>query len=111
MRIVLSSILLALTLLAGGVAQAAETQHQNHQDMQKSMEAMHQGMEEGLKAKDPDLAFAKGMLAHHEGAVDMARYQLQHGKDPEMRTLAEDIIQAQQKEIDQLNRWIKAHAK
>ncbi len=44
------------------------------------------------------------MLAHHEGAVDMARYQLQHGKDPEMRKLAEDINQAQQKEIDQLNR-------
>ena len=111
MRIVLSSTLLALSLLAGGVAQAAETQHPAHQDMQKSMETMHQGMEEGLKAQDPDLAFAKGMLAHHEGAVDMARYQLQHGKDPEMRKLAEDIIQAQQKEIDQLNRWIKAHGK
>jgi len=111
MRIVLSSTLLALSLLAGGVAQAAETQHPAHQDMQKSMETMHQGMEEGLKAKDPDLAFAKGMLAHHEGAVDMARYQLQHGKDPEMRKLAEDIIQAQQKEIDQLNRWIKANGK
>ncbi|MGP0148598.1 CopM family metallochaperone [Pseudomonas oryzihabitans] len=111
MRIVLSSTLLALALLASGVAQAAETQHPAHQDMQKSMETMHQGMEEGLKAKDPDLAFAKGMLAHHEGAVDMARYQLQHGKDPEMRKLAEDIIQAQQKEIDQLNRWITAHGK
>ena len=82
MRITLTSTLLALTLLAGGVAQAAEAQHPAHQDMQKSMETMHQGMEEGLKAKDP-----------------------------EMRKLAEDIIQAQQKEIDQLNRWIKAHAK
>lgn len=111
MRTALPTTLLALTLLASGFASAAQDDHQAHQDMQKSMEAMHQGMEEGLKAKDPDLAFAKGMLAHHEGAVDMARYQLQHGKDPEMRKLAENIIQAQQTEIDQLNRWIKAHGK
>ena len=111
MRIVLSSTLLALSLLASGVAQAAETQHPAHQDMQKSMETMHQGMEEGLKAKDPDLAFAKGMLAHHEGAVDMARYQLQHGKDPEMRKLAESIIQDQEREIAQMNAWSQRNAK
>jgi len=111
MRIALPTTLLALTLLASGAVAAAEDNHQAHQDMQKSMDAMHQGMEEGLKAKDPDLGFAKGMLAHHEGAIDMARYELQHGKDPEMRKLAEDIIQAQQKEIDQLKRWIKAHGK
>lgn len=111
MRFVLPSTLLALTLLASATARAAEDSHQAHQDMQKSMDAMHQGMAEGLKAKDPDLGFAKGMLAHHEGAIDMARYELEHGKDPEMRKLAEDIIQAQQKEIDQLKRWIKAHGK
>lgn len=111
MRIVLSSALLAVTLLASGTSSAAEDTHQAHQDMQKSMAAMHQGMEEGLKAKDPDLGFAKGMLAHHEGALDMARYELQHGKDPEMRQLAQTIIQAQQKEIDQLKRWIAAHGK
>lgn len=111
MRIALPTTLLALTLLASGVATAAEDTHQAHQDMQKSMDAMHQGMEEGLKAKDPDLGFAKGMLAHHEGALDMARYELQHGKDPELRQLAETIIQAQQKEIDQLKRWIEAHGK
>ena len=72
------------------------------QEYMKAMDAMHGGMMRGIQDPDPDAAFVKGMLPHHQGAVDMARIQLKYGKDPEMRKLAEGIIAAQEKEIAQI---------
>jgi len=48
---------------------------------------------------DPDVDFARGMIPHHQAAIDMAKIQLEFGKDPEMRKLAEAIIAAQESEI------------
>ncbi|MGS3242398.1 DUF305 domain-containing protein [Klebsiella michiganensis] len=59
-----------------------------------------------VKESDPDKAFAKGMVAHHEGAIAMAETELKYGKDPEMRKLAQDIIKAQKGEIEQMNKWL-----
>ncbi|WP_296253028.1 CopM family metallochaperone [Pseudomonas sp. UBA4194] len=76
-----------------------------------SMETMQKSMHEGGMEKDPDVAFAKGMLAHHKAALDMAQIELKYGKDAEMRKLAQDIIKAQQAEIDQMEAWVKQHQK
>ncbi|MDN5892236.1 MAG: DUF305 domain-containing protein, partial [Psychrobacter sp.] len=54
-------------------------------------------------------AFARGMLPHHVGAVDMAEVQLKYGKNKEMRKLAQEIIDAQQPEIEQMQSWINAN--
>ena len=66
---------------------------------------MHEGMAISY-SENPDLDFARAMLAHHQGAVAMAQIQLQHGTDPEMRALAQAIINAQAAEIAQMQAFI-----
>ncbi len=104
-------------------AQANEQPHQAHmnmsmstdsamqQELMQGMNQMNQDMMAAAQYKDPDVAFAAGMLPHHIGAVKMAEVELKYGKDPEMRKLAENIINAQQAEIEQMQKWLKAHNK
>ena len=58
---------------------------------------------------DADKDFVSMMIPHHEGAVDMATIELQFGKDPELRALAQDIIEAQKKEIAFMKKWAASH--
>ena len=76
------------------------------QEYMSGMNAMHDKMMAAVNESDPDKAFAKGMVAHHEGAIAMAETELKYGKDPEMRMLAQDIIKAQKGEIGQMNKWL-----
>ncbi len=70
-----------------------------------SRDAMHKDMNvEPTGNADKD--FVLNMIPHHEGAVAMAKVQLEHGKDPELRKLAEDIIKAQDKEIAFMKAWL-----
>jgi uncharacterized protein (DUF305 family) len=51
------------------------------------------------------------MIPHHQGAIDMARVELANGKDPALRTMAQDIIKAQEGEIATLKGWLSTHPK
>nr|WP_314522755.1 DUF305 domain-containing protein [uncultured Lelliottia sp.] len=76
------------------------------QEYMADMKNMHEKMMAAVNESNPDKAFAKGMIAHHEGAIAMAETELKYGKDPEMRKLAQDIIKAQKGEIEQMNKWL-----
>ena len=52
-----------------------------------------------------DLAFVEMMATHHQGAIDMANTELKDGSLPEVTRLAQRIIDTQQDEIDQFQRW------
>lgn len=67
---------------------------------------MHQDMNIPYTG-DADVDFARGMVPHHQGAIDMARIVLRHGTDPQMKKLAEEIIAAQEKEIAFIQDWLK----
>jgi uncharacterized protein (DUF305 family) len=58
---------------------------------------------------DPDKDFVMMMMAHHQGAIDMAKVELEYGKDPTLRAMAEAIIEAQAKEIEEMQEWLAAH--
>jgi hypothetical protein len=56
---------------------------------------------------DPDVDFRVQMIPHHQGAIDMAGVAMRHAKDPWTRQLAETVIVEQQREIAEMQAWLK----
>ncbi len=77
---------------------------QQHQPMMQHGTGMDMPM-----TGNQDVDFARMMIPHHQGAIDMARAQLEKGKDPQLRELAQKIIADQEREIGILNQWLAQH--
>lgn len=78
--------------------------HGDHSDM--TMDDMMHSLD-GLRGDAFDEAFIRAMIPHHQGAIDMAEAVLENAKHEELKTLARDIIEAQQREIDMMNGWLR----
>ncbi len=64
---------------------------------------------EALANRDPfDRAFIDAMIPHHESAIEMAQVAYQKSDNPEIKTLAENIVEAQRREIEQMLQWRQA---
>ena len=73
----------------------------------QGMSKMNDNMMQGMMKDDVDMAFICGMIAHHEGAIAMARAELDHGKDPWAKQLAQTVIAAQTAEIAAMSEWVE----
>ena len=92
----------------------ARTQDQNWGELMESMKAMHAAMGTAQPSGNDDEDFVNLMLQHHEAAVEMAKAELLHGNDPQMRRLAQEIITDQESEIQLMQLWLnrqKVHTK
>jgi uncharacterized protein (DUF305 family) len=77
------------------------------QEMSAGMSKMMKDMHAPGYSGNADIDFLAMMIPHHEGAVEMARLVLIHGRDPLTRRLAEDIIASQVVEIEAMKRRLE----
>lgn len=82
-------------------------------DYANTQDAMGHGMHSMMgdltalnRARNFDTEFVRQMIPHHESAVIMAQMLLAANPRPELKTLAENIITAQQKEISDMKAWL-----
>lgn len=105
------------------IANAAENhnEHHNHanhlnkndsiqSEYSKEYSIINDNMHKGMTFEstgNPDKDFVIGMIAHHKGAVEMAKVQLKYGSDENLINLSNEIISAQEKEIKLMEDWLK----
>ena len=109
------TFLLAFVLLTLFTYSYAANDHDSHKldpnvPFKKAMDKMHKGM--NVKSTgNIDLDFLKGMIPHHQGAIDMSEELIKKTKDPELKAFAQKIIDAQKAEIKQMQEMLKKKEK
>jgi uncharacterized protein (DUF305 family) len=110
---------LTLSLVLGSVVGLAASQMAPHArtgtvrrdiswaELTGGMQRMHVAMMSVEPSGNPDVDFVRLMLPHHRGAVDMAKAEVLHGTDPQMRRLAQEIVTDQESEVQLMELWLQ----
>lgn len=125
LKMALASAAVGISLMGSAYGQAA-----SQMDMQGTMQAMMPNPADPESVRefkavhmkmmmnspksfsgDTDADFARSMIAHHQAGIEMAKVELQHGKDAKQRQFAQKVIAEQEKDIADLQAWLKAHGK
>jgi uncharacterized protein (DUF305 family) len=73
---------------------------------QEQMRGMGMMDPQELANEEPfDRAFIDAMIPHHQSAIEMGRVASEKSNNPQIKELAENIMSAQQKEIEQMKQW------
>ena len=98
-----------------GMMQSMQGMMANMNEAQKgymqAMMKMHGPMMAAHMIKDSDVAFICGMIAHHQGAIDMADVVLKTGDNAEAKKMAEKTKKEQGQEIAEMKEWLQKNAK
>jgi uncharacterized protein (DUF305 family) len=77
----------------------------------EGMKTMGMNMMQGMMKKDADVSFVCGMIAHHMGAISMSEVELKYGDNDEAKQMAQKVIEAQKKEIEEMSKWVDKEVK
>ncbi len=83
----------------------AKMDHNDSDELSKAMKSMMDKMNAMQMTGDADKDFVMMMIPHHEGALTMAEHQAKHGKNAELKKMAQEMITDQEKEIAELKAW------
>lgn len=80
---------------------------QAHMALMASMDETNKQMMDAMMIEDIDVAFVCAMIPHHQGAINMARAELEHGDNQWAKDMAQKVIDAQEQEIAEMISWLE----
>lgn len=103
----LVALLTGSTITALSITDSARANEQNQQVQAPRPSTTAPMRQEMSRSQEVDKPFIEMMIPHHKGATEMAEMALSRAKSPEVKKLAQSIIQDQNREIQQMQTWYK----
>ena len=103
-----------IALMKSWLEKTDKTKLADSPEAAKANAAATDGMMKNMKmtySDNADADYIKGMIPHHQGAIEMAKVALQYAKDPEVLKLAGEVVKAQEAEISFMQDWLKRMGK
>jgi uncharacterized protein (DUF305 family) len=104
----LPEICLSAGSMAGDMSMSMDHEmDEAHTDLMAGMDETNTQMMNAMMIEDIDVAFVCAMIPHHQGAINMARAELEHGDNQWAKDLAQTVIDAQEQEIADMIAWLE----